>query len=228
MKIDRLELYTSELAQVKSFYTDILQLSLLEETDHSFTVAAGMTQLCFIAVQDGSKPIYHFAFNIPENKIPEARKWLSSRVQLLTHEDEEIIHFESWNAHSLYFHDPAGCIVEMIARHNLDNGTAEPFDHNQILCVSEIGIPVEDVLGQVENFQVTMGIQPWRPPHSQFTPMGDEHGLFILAAVGRIWFMDKVQAKPYPLQVTIQADKNLRVKSKPYLFQLVEERQMLP
>lgn len=223
MKINRLELYTSELQQLKSFYAQSLQLPLLEDTNHAFTVAAGNTELCFIAVQDESKPIYHFAFNIPENKIMEARDWLSARVQILTYEDEEIIHFAGWNAHSLYFLDPAGNIVELIARHNLANTTYEPFNQGQILCLSEIGMPVEDVWEQVEHFQVTMDIPPWRQPDSQFAPMGDEDGLLILTAVGRTWFMGNEQAKPYPMQVTFQANKNLQVKNKTYLFQLVKD-----
>ena len=53
---------------------------------------------------------------------------------------------KSWNSDSVYFKDAAGNVLEFIARHNLKNAVEEEFDSSQILNVSEIGLPSEDVV----------------------------------------------------------------------------------
>src|SRR5438874_12694704 len=85
---------------------------------------------------------YHFAINIPANKIREAKAWLSNKVQLLWMEDykSDIADFVNWHAKSVYFFDPAGNIVELIARFDLDNTSDEIFSSKQFLSVSEIGL----------------------------------------------------------------------------------------
>ena len=63
--------------------------------------------------QTTGKPFYHYAINIPANKIEEAKDWLSNRVRLLWMEDykDDIADFVNWHAKSIYFYDPAGNIV---------------------------------------------------------------------------------------------------------------------
>jgi catechol-2,3-dioxygenase len=220
MEIIRLTLLSGRLEEQKQFYVNRLRLPLLEEENTFFTVAAGETRLRFSFATDDSNPFYHFAFNIPENKIEEAREWLAERVKLSADDGETLIHFPHWNAHSLYFTDPAGNIVEFIARHNLQNQTDHPFDQNDILCVSEIGLPVDNVLDRVEELQVAMGLQPWRTPSDQFTPVGDEHGLLILVPVGRVWFMSEKSAQPFPLELTINGNAHFDVKMKQYMLRM--------
>ncbi|MGO0062961.1 VOC family protein [Brevibacillus fluminis] len=221
MKITELTLYTDRLEPAKQFYTNVMELELLAEEADSFTVTVGWTALRFAAVRDQSRPFYHMAFNIPENKIEEAREWLSQRVELVLHEEDPLIYFESWNAHSLYFTDAAGNLIELIARHNLENATDIPFSSRDFLCVSEIGLPVEDVLGTVEDLGIGLGIGPWRGPTASFTPMGDEDGLLILVAFGRTWFMSDVQARFHPAEVTIHGNRDQDVHLRGYEFHMI-------
>jgi catechol-2,3-dioxygenase len=216
MEIVRLELLTDRLADMKSFYTEQLSLPLREETASSFAVDMGSTRLHFSAAADGSKPFYHFAINIPENKIEEAREWLSRRTELRREDGEELVHFIHWNAHSVYFHDPAGNIVELIARHNLPNGVDHPFDQRDFLCVSEIGLPVDDVLTTMEDLQLTTGIPRWREPSSSFATLGDEHGLLIIVSLGRVWFMSDKPAEAFPLRVTMKGNERKELQVKTY------------
>ena len=73
-RILSLDLLTpAPLAKMKEFYHRLLGLSVLDEQPDRLTVAAGGTRLTFIeAAPEHGKPFYHFAFNIPENKILSA------------------------------------------------------------------------------------------------------------------------------------------------------------
>lgn len=205
MKISHLELQTSNLEKMKEFYNGVLELPLLNQSKESFSVAAGETVLTFQL--SGNNPQYHFAFNIPNNKINEAIFWLNSKVDLIKYEEDHIIHFESWNAHSLYFEDPAGNILEFIARHNLSNKKQGPFSFKDILNISEIGLPVGDVLGAVEALQSSFDLSTWRPPTETFSTIGDENGLIIVVSKGRKWFMSDIISDNHPINIKIVAAK---------------------
>ena len=138
-------------------------------------------------------PSYHFAFNIPSDQIESACRWLRARVPVLRGDDgREIVRFESWNASAVYFHDPAGNIVEFIARHDLSHQTDGDFRMDNVLSVSEIGIAVPESLGVLEAAEQvsrTLGLRPYRPIGDDFAALGTEHGLLILVPEGRPWFM---------------------------------------
>ena len=170
---------------------------------------AGTTSLSFNSSQTASPVTYHFAFDVPENQLEEVKVWLDLKVQLLTDESGGgTFHFENWDAHSLYFYDPAGNIVELIARHALPNASDAPFSAASIVNVSEIGVVVDDVEAQVVELQKTMGITPYRQAvHPEFTPLGDEGGLLIVVKDGRGWFPVKnMPAQPSPVAVVVQAN----------------------
>lgn len=221
MNITELKLHTNRLKLLKRFYLDVLELALLAEEDDLFSVAIGTTALRFETVRDESRPFYHMAFNIPENKVEEAREWLAQRVEIIENEQSPVVFFEAWNAHSLYFADPAGNLIELIARHNLENATSVPFTSRDFLCVSEIGMPVEEVLATVEDLEVGLGILPWRGPSADFAPMGDEHGLLIMVSIGRTWFMSDEQARFHPVAVTIRGDRELDIRLRGYEIRMI-------
>jgi catechol-2,3-dioxygenase len=216
MKIINLDLHTSNLQEMKRFYSEHLELPLLNETTENFSVAVGETVLTFHL--SGNNSQYHFAFNIPNNKVAEAVDWLSSKVDLIKYEEDQLIHFESWNAHSLYFEDPAGNIVEFIARHNLQNQLPGPFSYKDILNISEIGLPVQDVLGAVDALQSSLGVSTWRQPTPTFSTIGDENGLIIAVSKGRQWFMSDMIADYHPIKMTIETGKHQSLKHEGYVF----------
>src|SRR5262245_7878322 len=127
-RILSLELLTAApLADMKRFYHQTLGLRVLEEKADRLTIAGGETRITFIqAGPNDGKPFYHFAFNIPENKIVAARDWQKQRGPLLpipahqraTALGDDIVDYSHWNAHSVFFFDPAENVVEYIARHD--------------------------------------------------------------------------------------------------------------
>ena len=203
MKIIELQLETHRLDELKKFYTKTLELPLLSESKKGFSFQAGLTKIKFSRASQWEEPFYHFAFNIPENQIEEAKRWLSSRVQLIEKGGQDLFYFESWNAVALYFYDPAGNIVEFIARHNLRNRSQAQFSGKSILSVSEIGYAVEDVHLFCEHIKQELNLTLWDGDEKQFAAVGDEEGLFIVVSQDRPWFPVDKPAESYPVLVNV-------------------------
>ncbi|WP_409275001.1 ring-cleaving dioxygenase [Neobacillus sp. SCS-31] len=201
MKFSKLALLTSNLTIMKDFYRKVLELSISAESDDEFTVHIGQTDLNFRESDDG-KPFYHFAINIPENKFSEAVAWAKSRISLNSEDGNFEVHFESWNAHAIYFEDPSGNIVELIARHNLSNGSCNNFSSKDFINISEIGITVDEVIPFVRKLNA-LGFPNWRNDSEGLTPVGDENGLFIIVETDRKWFFSDKHARFHPLSVYV-------------------------
>jgi catechol-2,3-dioxygenase len=186
--IARLRLRTHRLAELRTFYREKFHFPIQDETRDSITFRAGTTSLTFVQTEEkDTQPFYHFAFNIPENKLPLAKEWLERRTPLVLREGEAVFHFPNWNAHAIYFWDPAGNLGELIARHNLANARGGAFTPEEILYASEIGLVVEDVPAAVRELKRRLGLPAYRPGSPTFEPLGDEHRLLIVVQKGRPW-----------------------------------------
>lgn len=205
MKIVELQLETHCLPELKKFYTEILELPLLEERKRSFSFQAGTTKIKFYKAEPSEKPFYHFAFNIPENRFKEAKMWLSGRTALIEKDGRDEFKFESWNADALYFYDPAGNIVEFIARHSLANRSDEKFSAKSILGVSEIGYVVEDVRLFSKHIKEELNLELFDGDERQFAAVGDEEGLLIVVPIDRGWFPVDKPAEIHPVTVDVGA-----------------------
>lgn len=206
MKINKLNLLGKNIKQLHEFYTHILELPCSSLTENSFTLLVGQSELTFEEWNGLKDPFYHLAFNIPTNKIDEAIDCLKLRgVNLLELNQEVIIHFEDWNADSAYFYDPAGNIIEIIARHNLANQTEELFTSKDLLCISEIGIPVKDVTS-TNNYFKELGLQEYGQGSGSFQAIGTEEGLIIIVRDGRKWYMTAKDAEIFQLSIETDAD----------------------
>jgi catechol-2,3-dioxygenase len=207
MKISQLELQAKDLSAQRRFYGDVLHLPTVE-THGTVSVQVGRSRIVFKEPQNGAPRAYHFAFNIPEKRFEEAKAWISERVPLLkSSTGEDSFNFANWNAHACYFLDPAGNIVEFIARHVLTDDSDLPFGERSILCVSEIGIATGDVKATVQSLQAH-GLPVYDGEGSDtFTAVGDEHGLFIVIKRGRTWFPDSgTPADFLPLRAVVSLD----------------------
>ena len=115
--------------------------------------------------------------------------------------------------------DAAGNILELIARHTLRNAAKGDFDSHQILNVSEIGLPSEDVIGFANELCTRLGVSVYKQePNETFTPVGDEDGLLILPVQDRIWMPDSgVPARLLPVKVKGNTDgKEWEISGFPY------------
>lgn len=203
MKFFELRLSTQKLAQQRTFYTEVLGLAVLEETPEYFIVQAGSSLLRFNGSEGDAEP-YHFAFDIPENKLTEAKAWLLARTKLLKQDGQDQFASESWNAEQVYFLDADGNILEFIARHELPNASSDSFGSQYILNVSEIGYVVPEVAQTLETLN-RLGLTPYREPGKKFAAVGNAHGLLIVAETGRPWFPTEVKAGVAPLELTVRS-----------------------
>lgn len=194
MNIRLLILETTRLEELKEFYTHVLEWSPADEEEGSFTLELQETELEFRQHQGEQQPFYHFAINIPSNKLEEARLWLKERVSLLWLDDyqSDIAEFRNWNARSVYFLDPAGNIVELIARFDLDNASDGKFSASQFIAVSEIGlvVPHGELEMKSEQLLQDFGLTFFnkQPPTETFKALGDDKGLFIMVPEHRNWY----------------------------------------
>ncbi len=203
MRFQRIALESHVPDALAPFYRDVLELPV-NATAEGCEIVAGESTLAFRKAEGDAKPFYHFAFNIPENKLESAMKWAKPKFSLLHHRKSggPVVHFRAWNAHAVYFLDPAGNIVEFIARHTLDNARDGAFSSDDILNVSEIGFVTPDVPALESRIQESVGIQTYKSSSPVFAPVGNAHAMFILAKEGRVWLpTDDVNAKVFAASV---------------------------
>ena len=219
MKILELEISSVDLPAQRDFYADILELPVRLDSA-LLKVKAGRTVLRFTQAPSEFVGAYHFAFNIPENQYQAAKQWITSRIPLLRDKaGQEDFESKSWDSTSLYFLDAAGNVLEFIARHNLKNSAGGDFNSSQILNVSEIGLPSEDVVGLADQICTKLGLSVFKQePNETFTPVGDDNGLLILPIKDRIWMPDSgVPAKLLPVSVRGESNgREWEVRGVPY------------
>lgn len=190
MKIKQLILYTSRLEEQTAFYKKTLGIPAIEESFNHSSFQIGTSVLSF-HYREVSTP-YHFAINIPANQEKEAMNWLKQKgIEILMNEDhEEMIDFKEWNAKAMYFYDKDNNIVEFIARKNQPTQSNAVFRAQSILCISEIGVPVDKIEKAYNDLNQIKRLHIYSGDLSHFCAAGDENGLFII--------IDKAKKKWYP------------------------------
>ncbi len=219
----RLTLDAQPLKALGSFYGELFGLDASLSGD-SLAITAGGTVLEFQKpAKPDEKPRYHFAFNIPENKLERALEWLRRRTPVVKRRGTEVFEFASWNARAIYFLDPAGNIGEFIARHDLRNAADGPFTPKDILYASEFGVVVDDVSDAVSKIGTGLAMRPYRSPGEDFAAVGDEYGLLIVVRNGRSWFATKgLQARPHrAVALLVRAERGRQVALGGSLIQTV-------
>lgn len=199
MKLLELELLSDDILKTEVFYNQVLGLETLCKDSSSVSFNAGATKLTFRS-SNNVKPLYHFAFDVPNNKLLEAFEWIEKKTEIMyVIPPDKIADFYNWNAKSFYFYDNNGNILEYIARNDLDNATQNPFDGQSILSVSEIGLVSKNVTVQCDELFEKYGLSPYskQPKLDKFIVLGTVTGLFILVEENRDWYPTKVKAKSF-------------------------------
>ena len=205
MNILELSLLTNDLEGTKSFYNGLLGVPVNLATSSCLSFSVNQSMLTFNQTEVHN-PVYHFAFNIPSDKIIEALTWVRSRTEVIEISDNNYIaEFEQWNARSFYFYDNNSNIVEFIARHELNVFSELPFDVSSVLSISEIGIVVDDVGSYCSKITNEHELPFFTKQESSdlFTALGDDHGLMLIVRKERNWFPTNIKAASFGLMATI-------------------------
>lgn len=222
-------LAAADLGRMEEFYCGKLGLRRLSIDDDALSIQAGATELTFAkSATDRGGPLTHFAFNIPQNKIRPALDWLRKRSKVIPAWGDladpaypkEVVHFRHWNAHSLFFWDPAGNLLELIARHDLANDASGAFTSEHLLNVSELGLAVADPTKFAKFLHEKGGIPAYPRGTSPSFAMGDENGLLLCLQQGQKWWNStdrQIQWNTYPTEAEISGLKrDLAVEGYPF------------
>ncbi len=190
MKINEVGLLCNDLDACQHFYVEVLDLPLLYRTEEELRLQAGSSRLVFYKAT-AINPVYHLAFTLPDNKLEEAMALLQAHVSILPLPDgRPVAEFEAWDARSFYFKDPCGNILEYIVRFDLQQQDESPFTGHLLISISEVGWVCAHVPQTAASLSTAYGLPYFskQPPAAQFTVLGDDEGLLILAAEGRPWY----------------------------------------
>ncbi len=213
MLIKEIRLQTNQLSELYYYYRNVLALPTILLDKNCISITAGKSRLIFEESPGFGNPFYHFAFNIPSNKFEEALELMKNKVNLIWLEDYNsyIADFVTWNAKSFYFLDPAGNILELIARFDLKDIVNENFSGSYILNVSEVGLvmPADGFNDGVEELLHKYPLQYFskQVPFEHFRAIGDDTGLFIIVPENRIWFATKdARSAIFPIAVNFRVN----------------------
>lgn len=185
MDIRQVQLATRSLSDTARFYERLG--CPVEIVDATVRIVVGSTLLVFRELPEMTGAL-HLAMTIPTGTFDAGKAWIAGLTTVLGTDDQD--EFEgppNWNSRSVYFEGPDQQLLELIERRDLPvdvgENTAVP-----LVSVSEVGVPVPDVLGAVEALR-RAGLEPYaNPPGESFSAVGDVDGLVILVSPDRRWF----------------------------------------
>ncbi|MBD8841245.1 VOC family protein [Paenibacillus sp. FSL K6-4396] len=224
MKIREVGLLTHQVEAIKEFYGTLLEMDLVEDNATCVSFRAGNSVLSFKKAPEQEKPYYHVAFTIPTNKLADAKRWAQDRnISVLSKDGQDEFYFPYWDATAFYFYDPSGNLMEFIAHHSLDNAVDEAFEAKHLLCISEIGLPVDDVSETTNILNGHYQLEPFAGDGKQFSPTGDAEGMFIVIDKQMPWFPDGRMPGVFATEVKVETGQpgNLRIQDDMYSIESI-------
>ncbi|TWT02317.1 serine hydrolase [Planomicrobium sp. CPCC 101079] len=205
----KVTLYTNRLEELKGFYEYQLGFRIVEEDEVGFTLSIGESQLVF--KKSERKAFYHFAFNIPGNQFTLAKSWANSRVTLNRQDGMDEIYYANFNADAFYFQDPAGNVIEFIARRNVDR--MGDFTVDSLLNISEVSITtphVKEIGHRLEEMDIPVRGNKGIEPHT-LNFLGRDDTFLLLVPPKRVWYFSKQKSETHPLSVELMDGRQIDI-----------------
>lgn len=221
---------------MEAFYSGKLGMKALGRSKDGISLHAGGTVIEFVkSKRQGDGPLHHFAFNIPQNKIRAALDWARKRFELIPawgaladpSYPKEVIYFRHWNAHSIFFWDPAFNLVEFIARHDLSNDSKGGFSSSEILCASEIGLPTTDPVKLAKLLNKELPLPAYPSGTSPQFAMGDQNGLLLCLLKDQTWPNSPKKSIKWgvnrtEIELAGTEDKTIQVPGYPFTIRVIK------
>lgn len=177
MDIRQVQLATRSLDDTARFY-ERLGCSV-EIVDATVRIVVGSTLLVFRELPEMTGAL-HLAITIPTGTFDAAKAWIAGLTTVLgTADQDEFEGPPNWNSRSVYFEGPDQQLLELIERRDLEpgarrvgvgagdgtrTGTGSDSDAGvPLVSVSEVGVPVPDVLGAASALR-RAGLEPYANP----------------------------------------------------------------
>jgi catechol 2,3-dioxygenase-like lactoylglutathione lyase family enzyme len=202
MQIAEVRLASANPTALRRLYAEGLGLEHREAPGGSLTLGVGRSTLVF---EPGASSPQHVAFRIPADAYADAMAWLGERVALLANTDgSHAFPFPDWNADAMYFRDPDGNVLELIAHHDLADAYAAPFGPGDLLAIGEVGVAVDDMPGFLADIERRHGIRRWSGDGVGFAAAGDKQGSLIVVPRGRPWHpVPRADATAAPVRIEV-------------------------
>lgn len=194
------------LPELADFYRDRLGLRVAALETDGVAVEVGETVLELLPA-DGS-PFYHFALLAPGDRFEALLAWARERVELLPDAEtrEDVFDFTNWGARAVYFHDPAGNIVELIAHRGIGEvGANGSFAAGELVGVSEVGL-VCDPPSLAAALDGELGLLAWDGTvdgEERLAFVGEKARTLILCRPGRPWLPTGRPAEAHPVEIVL-------------------------
>ena len=211
MKILEIELLSNDLIKTEKFYSKILGFETEKKSTELLKFKIGNSKLTFKKTEI-ENPVYHFAFEIPQNLFEQSIIWISNKTELIKFENNSVItEFENWNAKATYFFDNNGNILEFIARFDNEKSEKTEFDVNQIQNISEIAFVTKNVTEFAETLIQKYGLKYFAKQiqRNDFSVIGENTGLFILVEENRTWYPTQIKAEKYLTKVKMKIENEI-------------------
>lgn len=165
------------------------------------------------------QPFYHFALLVPGDRFDAALEWLEDRVEPLPDREsgEIVFDFSNWNARAVYFHDPAGNIVELIAHRGVgEQGAEGAFSGAELLGFSELGLVGEPAVLAQKLAGLALEVWDGTVAGEGLAFVGEPARTLILSPVGRPWLPTGRPAEAHPLDVVLTGPPSGEVEAGGY------------
>jgi D-alanyl-D-alanine carboxypeptidase len=202
----RLQAPATRLPALTEFYVDRLELRLTQPDDGGLALGVGETGLEYRPA-DGA-PFYHFALLVPGDRFEAALAWACDRIELLPDREtgDVVFDFTNWDAKAVYFHDPAGSIVELIAHAGVEErGASGAFAAAELLGLSEVGV-VCDPPSAAGELRRVLGLELWDGTvdgEARLAFVGEKARTLILCRAGRPWLPTGRPAEAHPVEIVL-------------------------
>lgn len=213
---------TTRIDAQRAFYAETLGLPT-SSTTTDVRVTVGETELEFVTADN--EPFYHFALLVPGDRFSAAQNWIAKRTALLPHANHPgvVFDFPAWDAQALYFHDPAGNIVELIAHRELQpSGADGPFAPAELQGLSELGL-VGRPTSLAPPLTDDLGLTVWDGrvvDRDGLAFVGVKARTLILVPAGRGWLPTGRPAEPHPATIDIVATQEARCNLADGLYEI--------
>lgn len=248
MRIVGLTLDCADLGAQEEFWAGTLGLEVARAGEVEMEVHLDSSVIRFRRTAPGTAPRHHFAINIPPGSIERAAAWVEERHELLAfpdYLDEEvgatIVHADRGTP-AVYFLDPAGNVVELIANERLGGDKREAagggavaeaaggppaFGAADLLDIAEVGIAAADPAATCDAIGDFLGegILWGGAPDWLLTAIGDARSVVIVAPLDRGWIPVDLPARPAPTEIAVLAEEpaELVLPEGPYVLRKVTD-----